>query len=341
MKILNIVAWVLVVVLGVAAGTAGFLVKKQSDRANGLQDALAQVATAVGVEEADAAAPLANKLEIVQAAIEHAQQELAATKAGLSAAQTEATEAKAQVATLTQAAQEQSAKLDSLAQEVAAKDEAMAAAQAAAAKAQEDADAALAQAGKEKAALEKDLARAQKKLAEEKARLEAELAAVQSNEESDLETVDFPLAGAEELPPVVAAPVAQPADEACPEDVSPAEFAASRILGQSPMLSLLRYNPEDQTLYVKLLDGQTLTYQDVPEGVYAAFVADPDKLDMNFRFKIQGIYKSLPPDSVVIRKYWKWQRKHRYPQGDVRVIDPPEKKVTPAPAEEADATVAD
>ena len=147
--------------------------------------------------------------------------------------------------------------------------------------------------------------------------------------------------GAEELPPVVAAPVAQPADEACPEDVSPAEFAASRILGQSPMLSLLRYNPEDQTLYVKLLDGQTLTYQDVPEGVYAAFVADPDKLDMNFRFKIQGIYKSLPPDSVVIRKYWKWQRKHRYPQGDVRVIDPPEKKVTPAPAEEADATVAD
>lgn len=348
MKILNIVAWVLVVVLGVAAGTAGFLVKKQSDRANGLQDALAQVATSVGVEEADAAAPLANKLEIVQAAIEHAQQELAATKAGLNTAQTEATDAKAQVATLTQAAQEQSAKLDSLAQEVAAKDEAIAAAQAAAAKAQEDADAALAQAGKEKAALEKDLARAQKKLAEEKARWEAELAAVQSDEESDLETVDFPLAGAEELAPVAAAaataaaaPAAKPADEACPEDVSPAEFAASRVLGQSSMLSLLRYNPEDQTLYVKLLDGQTLTYQDVPEGVYAAFVADPDKLDMNFRFKIQGIYKSLPPDSVVIRKYWKWQRRHRYPQGDVRVIDPPEKKVAPAPAEEADATSAD
>ena len=70
-----------------------------------------------------------------------------------------------------------------------------------------------------KAALEKTCPRA-KEAGRRKSPFEAELAAVQSNEESDLETVISPLAGAEELPPVVAAPVAQPADEACPEDTS-------------------------------------------------------------------------------------------------------------------------
>lgn len=339
MKILNIVAWVLVVVLGVAAIAAGMLGKKQADRANGLQDAFAQVVTAVGIEESDETAPLANKLAVVQTAIEHAQQELATTKTDLSAAQTEATTAKAQVATLTQTTQEQTAQLDRLTQEVTAKEEAVATAQAAVAQAQEEAAAAAAEAAKEKAALTRNLARAKTLLAEEKARWEAELAAVRGQQDGDLDGVDFPHAGAEELLPVAGAAAAavavEPAADPCPEDISPAEFATSRILGQSAMLSLLRYQPADQTLYVKLLDGQVLTYQDLPESVYAAFVADPEKLDMNYRFKIQGIYKSLPPDSVVMRKYWKWQRRNKYPQNDVRVIDP---VASPAAAPVADQT---
>ena len=73
-----------------------------------------------------------------------------------------------------------------------------------------------------------------------------------------------------------------------------------------------------------------MTYHGVPPAIYGELVGNPEKLDVVYRFRIQGEYKSLPPDSVVVRKYFKWQRRHRSAAGDVRVIDPPA-----PPAEEA------
>ena len=47
-SVVGIVAWVLVVVLAIGAGALGFLFQKQSARATGLQNALAQVVATAG-----------------------------------------------------------------------------------------------------------------------------------------------------------------------------------------------------------------------------------------------------------------------------------------------------
>jgi hypothetical protein len=67
-------------------------------------------------------------------------------------------------------------------------------------------------------------------------------------------------------------------------------------------------------------------------------VSAPEKLDMVYRFKIQGVFKSVPPDSVVVRKFWKWQRRKGQP-GDVRVVDPPAPPAQEEPAAEEPAAV--
>ncbi|MDD4118285.1 MAG: hypothetical protein PHI39_08745, partial [Kiritimatiellae bacterium] len=45
--------------------------------------------------------------------------------------------------------------------------------------------------------------------------------------------------------------------------------------------------------------------------------------------RIQGEFKSVPPDSVVIRKYWKWHRRHKA-RGDVRYDEPEAPAAAPA-----------
>ena len=72
----------------------------------------------------------------------------------------------------------------------------------------------------------------------------------------------------------------------------------------------------------------------MPPYVYEQLIAVPEKLDMVYRFKIQGAFKSVPPDSVVVRKFYKWQRR-KGQSGDVRVVDPPAPPAAePAVAEE-------
>ena len=320
-NVVGIVAWVLVAVLAVGAGALGFLFQKQSARAAGLQDALAQVAATAGVQDLAADAALPDVLQKVQGTIQGVQQELATAQGSLTAAQAEASGAKAEAATLSQKVQEQTAAAEAVAKDLAAKDEAIAAAQAETEKAAEAAKAAQEAADQQKAELEGTIAGLKTQMAEEAARLQAELEAVRQ-------------------PPSVEE-VAAGEGESVPEEISEEEAAAqaakaeedqARILGQSSMVSLIRYAPEDQILYLRLLDGQELSYRDVPRDVYDNWVSSPDKLDMAYRFKIQGAFKSLPPDSVVVRKYWKWHRRNKAPLGDVRVIDPP---APPAVAEEA------
>ena len=55
----GIVAWVLAVVLALAAGSLGFLNQKQAKGAAGLRDALVQVANTAGVQELEAEEPVA------------------------------------------------------------------------------------------------------------------------------------------------------------------------------------------------------------------------------------------------------------------------------------------
>ncbi len=320
-NVVGIVAWVLVAVLAVGAGALGFLFQKQSARAAGLQDALAQVAATAGVQDLAADAALPDVLQKVQGTIQGVQQELATAQGSLTAAQAEASGAKAEAATLSQKVQEQTAAAEAVAKDLAAKDEAIAAAQAETEKAAQDAKAAQEAADQQKAELEGTIEGLKTQMAEETARLQAELEAVRQ--------------------PSPVEEVAAGEGESVPEEISEEEAAAqaakaeedqARILGQSSMVSLIRYAPEDQILYLRLLDGQELSYRDVPRDVYDNWVSSPDKLDMAYRFKIQGAFKSLPPDSVVVRKYWKWHRRNKSPLGDVRVIDPP---APPAAAEEA------
>ena len=320
-SIIGIVAWVLVVVLAIGAGALGFLFQKQSARAAGLQDALGQVAATAGVQDLAADAALPDVVQKIQGTIQGVQQELTAAKDSLAAAQTEATGAKTESATLSQKLQEQTAAAEAAAKDLAAKDEAVAAAKAEAEKAAVEAAAAQEAAGKQKAELEGAIEGLKAQMAEETARLQAELEAAHQSR--------------------IAAENAMAEGAELPEGLSPEEAAIqaakaeedrARILGQSSMISFIRYAPEDQILYLRLLDDQELTYRDVPRDVYDNLVASPDKLDMTYRFKIQGAFKSLPPDSVVIRKYWIWHRRNKMPQGDARVIDPP-----PPPAVEEEA----
>ena len=343
-NIIGIVAWILVVVLAAAAGALGWLGQQRAGQAGELRGALAQLAVAAGVEEVSIAAPapadasaeggeapvvaltadalkdpavLAGALEQVLTAIQDARMELASAKDSLSAAQNEASSVKTALA---QRDQEKTAQADAAAKELAAKEEQLASAKAEAEKALQEAQEA---AGKQKAELEGNLASLKTRMEEETARLQAELeAARQAVPAAEAAPDGAPQAVQADAPagPVAEAPiVVVPAAEAL-EESEAAREEEGRVVGQSQMFALVRYLEADQTLFFRLLDKQTMIYKNVPPEVYERLIAAGDMLDLNYRFKIQGSYKSLPPDSVVIRKYWKWHRRHKV-SGDVRVVE--------------------
>ena len=357
MKAMTVVAWVLVGILAIGVGGLAFVNQQQAQKAAALREALVQVAAAAGIQElapaepettavpaeegaeageaqAPAAVPvepvpltaavlqdsaaLAGVVQQVQDSIQAAQMELAGTKDSLSAVQSEASGAKAEVATLTQKTQEQAAQAEAQAKDLAAKDEASAAAKAEGEKAVQEAKAAQETAEKEKAELAASLESFQAQAAEEKAALQAKLDAMEQME--------------------AAAPAAEGAEAVAGEEPAampetlPEEDESLRVIGRSEMFSVLRYSPEDQTLFCNLHDGQSLTYLDVPREIYEDLVAAGDGMDMFFRFKIQSVYKSRPLDSAVIRKYWQGQR-YRPVRSDVRAAELPEE----APPEEAES----
>lgn len=356
-KAIGIVAWSLVVILLVGAGALAFLNQQQSGRAAGLRDALVQVGTAAGVagiapEALKSGVALPDVVQQVQAAIQGKQQELASVQGSLSAAQTEAANAKTEVAKLTQDAQAQALKAEALAKDLAAKEEALTEAKLVAEQAGLEAKDVQAAADKQKAELEETIGSLKAQV--ESAQAELEAARQQAQEfaaaaEAAAEAEMAPGTGTD------AAGEAAVADhmEAVPEEgageemaeeaavVEPViEEAEGRVIGESKMFSVIRYLEEDQALYLRLLDGQTLKYKGVPLDVADRLTTAGDTLDMTYRFKIQGVYKSIPPDSVVLRKFWKWQRLNPA-GGEVRLIEPeakpvvePEAVVETAPAEE-------
>jgi pyruvate/2-oxoglutarate dehydrogenase complex dihydrolipoamide acyltransferase (E2) component len=298
MKVMSIVAWVLVGILLIGAGTLAFLNSQQSGRAAGLRDALAQVGATAGVQDLapDAlkdAAALPDILQKVQTAIQATQQELASTKETLAAVQTEASGAKTEVTTLKQSFEEQTDKVTAATKDLAAKDEALAAAKTASEKAAE----AMKAVEQQKTELEGNLESVKTRMTEETARLQAELdAALQ--QVAALETAQ------EEAPAEAgAAAAAEPQEPRFEED-------PGQVVGVSEIFTHLRYSEPNQTLYFKLRDGQTLTYRDIPRDVVDNLIKAPNTIDKVYLFRDQDKYKSIPPDSIVLRKYWKWLRRH-------------------------------
>lgn len=323
-NIVGIVAWTLVVVLLLAAGALGFLGRKQAGQAAGLRDALMQVATTAGVPDLapDALkdpAAVPDVLQKAQAAFQAVQQELALAKEDLTLARDEASKAKTESGTLSQQVQEQSARAENLAKDLAVKEEAAAAAKAEAEKATQEVKAAQESANQQKAELEENLASMKTRMKERTTRLQAELDSLRAQLAGKAPEGDVLTDALAEAPP--AAPVV--------------EEEPGRVIGQSEMISLIRYDRAEQSLFLRLLDGQELTYREVPPAAYDQLVADGARADVIYRFKIQGIFKSLPPDSTVVRKFWKWQRRHKA-KSEIRVIDveaPPAEAAPAAPVE--------
>ncbi len=331
-KLMGIAVGVVVGLLVVAVAGMALVAQKLSGKAAGLGEALAQVATEAGVESVDIhAAPEAAKQ--VQEAIQAIRLELAAAKDSLTASQTEASGAKAEVEAMGQRIQEQTTQAESLGKELEAAKASLASAQAAAETAAQGAQEAAQAAEKQIEELKQALDQAKEKMTEQIARLQAENEALRSAEQEPAA-----LEGTGSEGTVLGGEALVPMSEmlSFPEEPKP-EPEEGRVIGQSQMFSLLRYDGATQGLLLRLHDGQTLSYMSVPPDVVDRFVQSPDKLDMTYRFKIQGSFKSLPPDSVVIRKYWKWHRRHKA-YADVRYVGPEEPVVSSLPEEEKDAS---
>lgn len=323
-KVIGIVAWCLVGVLAVAVAGVAFLGQQQASRATAMGEALAQVATAAGMENVDPQA-LPGSATQIQEAIQAVRAELATAKDSLTASQTEATDAKAEAATVAQRVQEQTAKADALAKELEAAKTSLASAQAAAETATKEAQESVQAAEKQIEEQKQSLEQMKGEMAEQIARLEAENEALRQPPPEPVP--------AESAVPAGEAMEPEAASETLPQEPEVVQ-EEGRIIGQSQMFSLIRYAEESQALFLRLHDGQTITYQAVPPDVVDRFVGSSDKLDMTYRFKIQGSFKSLPPDSVVVRKYWKWHRRHKT-WADVRYVGPEEMAGASAPAEGA------
>jgi len=320
--ILSIVAWSLVVILLVCAGAMGIMSQKETARADGLRDALLQVGASAGVAELTSESlegneALPNTVQQLEGAILGDKQELISTKDALTAAQEQVSSAQAEITTLTQGVDDHKSKADSLSKELAAKSEQLDEAKAQAEKAEKALAKAKKSADKKAKKLSAKLDDVKAEMAEETARLQGDLdAALQqlSAQESAGESGVSEEVAVEEV--VVETEPEMVAEEVVEEVV----IEAGRIIGQSEMFSLIRYSAASGALFLRLQDGQTLNYQNVPEDVVEDMLNSEAKLDMKYRFNIQGNYKSLPPDGVVVRKYWKNER-YRPQSQDVRLIE--------------------
>ena len=334
MKILSIVAWVLVVILAVGAGALAFLNHQQTVQAADLRNILAQAATAAGVEDVSApslknAAMLPDLLQQVQSKVADLNLQLAAAKDAQASAQTEASGAKSEVGSLTQKLQDQTAKAEGLTKDLAAKDEEITAAKAETEKAAQSLKDAQEAADKQQADLEGTIAELKTQMADDKARMQAEIAAAQQAAAAAKEAAAAqmaPEAPAEEpamaeAPAVETKPAASKPTVSKPAAVEESWERGGQVIGESEMFSAIRYSYKDQSLFLRLWDGQKLAYQDLPPEAYEKLIGNVNTLDMNYRFNIQSKFKSLPPDGVVVRKFWKDSRRKHY-RGDVRLIEP-------------------
>jgi len=358
-KILSIVSWSLVVLLLIWVGVLGLSAKKQATRADGFRDSLVELGDAAGVEalsqlevevveEAAAEAPaeeavegdaaegeetveeeavqtaslddalISTIVEQVKASILSTELELASTKSALKKARDDASDAQTVADTF---AQEQTEAAAALSKELAAAGEELDAAKADAKKSGEALKKAEKSAKKKQAKLKKKITGLKTQMEEETARLQAELdVALQPPVEAELEDAESMPKGAELATLLSEEELdVEQIEEEVIEEIEIIE-EPGRVIGQSEMFTLIQYSAENGTMLFQLQDGQTLSYQDIPMDVADNLLMAEENLDMKYRFKIQGNFKSIPPDSVVIRKFWKNIRHHPELQ-ELRLIE--------------------
>jgi chemotaxis protein histidine kinase CheA len=319
-SILGIAAWSLAGLMAVAALVAALVGAGHAGRAASLGEGLKNVASAAGAEpiEADALKDDAARADAVQGIIgaidalhqqlEAATQSLAAARSEGEAARAEAASARAEAQELAAQAQEAVARADELSKNLAAKSDELAAANTSLAEARTAADAAAEESARMESAVER--------LTAETARLRAEIEMLRLPEsiamQMEQEMAEPDGAGAEEPEEAEEEPefLGEP-DE---------DLAEGQIIGISEMFKRARYDEAEQSLRFVLLDGQTLFYQGVPRSVVDQFAQARETLDITYLRRIQGAFRSVPPDNVVVRKYWKWHRRHKA-KSEVRFVE--------------------
>ena len=304
-KIVGIVAWGVAGAMALVAAGLGAWGARQSGRAAERADHLGRVAAAAGMEEVE----WAELAERIGAALEECQSAIVAAESSLAAARGEAAAARSEASAQAARMQELTAQVDSLSKNLAARGEELASSAAALKQAAEAAEQAALAAEEERTRLERLVERR----TAEAARLQAEVNMLRLPESiaMQMEADD----GDDENGTNGAAPAVGVEPE--PEE----DLEAGQVIGMSQMFSHVRYD-ENQTLRFRLLDGQRLFYENVPRSVVDQFVRSRDTLDITYLRRIQGAFKSVPPDNVVVRKYWKWHRRHKA-KSEVRFVEPP------------------
>lgn len=313
-KVIGAVAGILVVVLLAVCGGLLFLNQQQAGRTAGLEEAVLKAGAAAGLEDLTPevlknTAALPEALQRLNDTIQAQRQELETTKETLATAGSDAASAKSEAIAQTQRAEEQAAKATALTQELAGKDAEIATAKADAAKAEQEKQALQ----QESAKLKTDLEVAQQKL--QTVTAAATAAGVVLPTEEDAAAAEA--ATAEEA---VAPPTGEAVEPAAkPSAAAEEEEEAGREIGKSEMFKSIKYTAASQTLIFRLVDGQKLTYTDVPGTVYGGMLNSTD-IDKYYRFKIQGVFASTPDDKQAIRDFWRHIR-NRPVSRDVKVID--------------------
>ena len=329
----GLVAWILVAVLVLVAGLLGFLYAQQAGRANALGQGLSEVAVAAGLdavtpEMVKESAARDESLAQIQETIRQLRMDLATRTDELDAARVETSAARSEAEANTARARESVDRAESLSRDLTAASDELSGVRTQLEEATAAAEAAQSEAAQKQEELEQAIATLQEEMAEESARLQASLAELESlavAERARAEALEMDLE-----------------DEGDVWEEEDLEYESAsvlddegRVIGMSRMFSMIRQT-ESGSLHFRLLDDQELTYPSVPAGVVQQFVSAGDRMDMVYRFRIQGQFESVPPDGVVIRKYWRWLRRQNV-QGEARFVAPEPPEDLPDDSSESEA----
>jgi hypothetical protein len=140
-----------------------------------------------------------------------------------------------------------------------------------------------------------EAAAAQQKAEEAAAAAAARAAAAQPAAEAGAETAApaETVAAAGDAPPAAA-----PAAEAAEADTDGSHAFTAK---QSQLLKRAGYDADTQTMTLTLANGKKLKYSEVPGAAYEALLGAP-VVDVFYRMRILGVFKSTPDDKAAIRE---------------------------------------
>lgn len=319
-KIAGIAAWALAGVLAVAVVVLGVASAGKSGKIAAQESALRQIVETAGLAEADPnaakdAAEQSEAVKLVEGTIVALRAEVAAAAEALTAAAGETASAREEAAGLARQVEELKGKAGGLEKDLAARGEELAAARKEIEEGAKEVEGVRATVEKYKEEAEKAKEEMRSQVALVRAATKKEVAKYREEIEA-LKAAGGGAAGEE------AAGEEEILVDALAGGEPERDMGEGRVVGTSQMFTMIRYGT-DEVLRFEMLDGQRLTYEKVPMDTVDKLVQAYDTLDNFYKFRIQGIYKSTPPDGVVVRKYWKWFRRHRgNAKEEVRYVGP-------------------